>query len=146
MLFFIFVYHLLPIIISTLDKLLFWVFTQLKFQKKQFKFNLWGKYPIISKFCSHLYNRVPKRKILISNSIRNMWVKRDQNTQTLSKALPVETVCMICKILFFVKNEKNINNLVSAELAMRALKVNSYWFYNAQRVIIYFSCFGVFFF
>ena len=38
---------------STLDKLLFGIFTQLKFQKKKLKWNLWGKYPIISKFSSH---------------------------------------------------------------------------------------------
>ena len=47
---------------STLDKLLFGVFIQLKFWKKQFKLNLWGKYPIISNSCTHLHNKVPKRK------------------------------------------------------------------------------------
>ena len=44
---------LAEVIYSTLDKLLFGVFTQLKFRKKQFRINLWDKYPIISKFCSH---------------------------------------------------------------------------------------------
>ena len=78
-------------ILSTLDKLLFGVFTQLKFLQKLFKLNLWGKYPNTSISCTmQLTTQGTQRKILMPNSIRNGWVKIAQNTQLLkilSKAL-----------------------------------------------------------
>ena len=39
------------------------------------------------------------------------------------KLSPLETICMECQILFSGKNKKNIN-LLSAELALRVVKVN----------------------
>ena len=36
---------------------------------------------------------------------------------------PKETICMKCRILFSVKNKKNIINLLSAENAQRVVKV-----------------------
>ena len=74
-------------ILSTLDKLLFGVFTQLKFLRKLFKLNLWGKYQY---FLHQLTTQGTQRKILMPNSIRNGWVKIAQNAQLLkilSKAL-----------------------------------------------------------
>ena len=38
---------------STLDKLLFGVFTQLNSWKKQLELILWDKYPITSNSCTH---------------------------------------------------------------------------------------------
>ena len=39
---------------------------------------------------------------------------------------PVETICMKCQILFSGKSKVNITNLLSAELAKRVVKVNSF--------------------
>ena len=40
------------------------------------------------------------------------------------KVSPLETLCMICQIMFSEKNKKNIN-LSSAELAQRVVKVKN---------------------
>ena len=63
---------------STLDKLLFGVFTQLKFLKKLFRLNLWGKYANISISWTHEQNRVAKRKFQFSNTQFNeKWVGKN---------------------------------------------------------------------
>ena len=52
-----------------------------------------------------------------------LWVNFQQITLKYFLIFPMETICKKCQILFSGKNKKNIVNLLSAELALRVVKV-----------------------
>ena len=52
-------------------------------------------------------------------------VPRKQDLTFHANRLPMEMICMKCKILFSGKNKKNTTSLSSAELAQRKVKVKA---------------------